>query len=342
MQVHSHTAPAPGAVLKGTVPQGTGEARSREATGRLSREQRSKLPPFAALRAFEAVGALGGIRRAAAELAIDHAAISRHLRTLEQWTGTALVERGAGLGGRLTPQGQVYHRHVVRALADLANATSDLQFQGSDAHLRVWCMPGLASQWLIGRIGGFSDLHPELSLEVQPSEAFPDFDAQQADAHIHYMIDGQTPVLPDRLRSSLIARPRILAVATRAYLAAAPTVTRAEDLLGHTLLHEADDSQWRRWLIQLGAEPPAELRGPRFWQGHLTLGAARRGQGVALANMLLVEEDLAEGRLVELGDWGPIHLGAYHFIARADGWRGRAIVDFRDWLVRNLAVLAPA
>jgi LysR family transcriptional regulator, glycine cleavage system transcriptional activator len=324
------------------------ETAAREAAGmRLSREQRSKLPPFAALRAFEAVGALGGIRRAAAELAIDHAAISRHLRTLEQWTGTALVERGAGLGGRLTPQGQVYHRHVVRALADLANATSDLQFQGSDAHLRVWCMPGLASQWLVGRIGGFLSNHPELSLEVQPSEAFPDFDAQQADAHIHYMIDGQTPVLPDRLRSTLIARPRILAVATRAYLAATPQVRTPEDLLGHTLLHEADDGQWRRWMMHMGVEPPAELRGPRFWQGHLTLGAARRGQGIALANMLLVEEDLAEGRLVELGgaelgNWGPVHLGTYHFIARADGWRGRAIVDFRDWLVRSLAKAVPA
>jgi len=309
---------------------------------RLSREQRAKLPPFAALRAFEAVGALGGIRRAAVELAVDHAAISRHLRTLEQWTGTALVERGAGQGGRLTPQGAIYHRHVVRALAELANATSDLQFQGSDTHLRIWCMPGLASQWLVGRIGGFQAGHRDLGLEVQPSEVLPDFDAQQADAWVHYVVDGLAPTLPDRLRSAMVARPRILAVAAPAYLAGAPVVRHPGDLLQHTLLHEANDNQWRRWLACLAVEAPADIRGPRFWQGHLTLGAARQGQGIALANTLLVLDDLAEGRLVEVGGWDPIFLGAYFFTARADGWRGRAIGDFRDWLVRNLALVAPA
>jgi len=40
------------------------------------------LPPFAALRAFEAVGREGGIRKAAASLGIDHAVISRHIRQL--------------------------------------------------------------------------------------------------------------------------------------------------------------------------------------------------------------------------------------------------------------------
>jgi DNA-binding transcriptional LysR family regulator len=308
----------------------------------LSREQRAKLPPFAALRAFEAVGALGGIRRAAVELAVDHAAISRHLRTLEQWTGTALVERGAGRGGRLTPQGLIYYRHVMRALAELANATSDLQFQGSDTHLRIWCMPGLASQWLVGRIGGFQASYPDLGLEVQPSEVLPDFDAQQADAWVHYVIDGQVPTLPDRLRSVTVARPRILAVAAPSYLAAAPVVDRPADLLRHTLLHEANANQWRRWLGCLDVEAPTDLRGPRFWQGHLTLGAARQGQGIALANTLLVLDDLAEGRLVEVGGWEPIFLGSYWFTARADGWRGRAIGNFRDWLVRHLASVAPA
>src|SRR3546814_4888401 len=36
---------------------------------------------------------LGGIRRAAKELMIDHAVVSRHVRALEAWTGAKLTER---------------------------------------------------------------------------------------------------------------------------------------------------------------------------------------------------------------------------------------------------------
>lgn len=49
------------------------------------------LPPFAALRAFEMVGRVGGIRRAASLLAIDHTVVSRHVRALEEWVGVPLV-----------------------------------------------------------------------------------------------------------------------------------------------------------------------------------------------------------------------------------------------------------
>jgi DNA-binding transcriptional LysR family regulator len=46
-----------------------------------------RLPPFAALRAFDAIGRRGGIRRAAEELGISHAIVSRHLAALETFWG---------------------------------------------------------------------------------------------------------------------------------------------------------------------------------------------------------------------------------------------------------------
>src|SRR3546814_7897608 len=48
--------------------------------------ERKFLPSMAALLAFEAVGRLGGIRRAAKELMIDHAVVSRHVRRSEEHT----------------------------------------------------------------------------------------------------------------------------------------------------------------------------------------------------------------------------------------------------------------
>ena len=51
---------------------------------------RKTIPPFEALRAFDAVARLGGVRQAARSLGRDHAVISRHLKALEQWTGARL------------------------------------------------------------------------------------------------------------------------------------------------------------------------------------------------------------------------------------------------------------
>ena len=52
-----------------------------------------RLPPFAALRAFEAVARLLGFTLAAQELGITQAAVSRQVRALEQELGIRLVDR---------------------------------------------------------------------------------------------------------------------------------------------------------------------------------------------------------------------------------------------------------
>ena len=79
------------------------------------------IPPFAALKAFEAVGRVGGIRRAAALLDLDHTVVSRHLKTLEQWLGVQLVQRRNG-AIELTKPGREYHERVSRAILDIAFA----------------------------------------------------------------------------------------------------------------------------------------------------------------------------------------------------------------------------
>ena len=49
-----------------------------------------QLPPLNALRAFDAAGRLGSFSRAAEEMNVTHAAISRHVRGLEKRLGVQL------------------------------------------------------------------------------------------------------------------------------------------------------------------------------------------------------------------------------------------------------------
>ncbi|MET0533854.1 MAG: LysR family transcriptional regulator [Steroidobacter sp.] len=90
---------------------------------------RRVLPPFETLRAFDAIARLGGVRKAAQYLRRDHGVVSRHLRTIEDWTGTQLIRRSA-TGSVLTEDGERYHRDISSALEIIARATADLINRG--------------------------------------------------------------------------------------------------------------------------------------------------------------------------------------------------------------------
>lgn len=313
-----------------------GTAKTGAAYG-LSQEQRRALPPFAALKAFEAIGTCGGIRRAAESLSIDHAAISRHLRALEEWAGTPLFDRGSGTNGQLTEAGSRFHVAITRALSDIALAAMEFKPRLDSNQLVLWCAPGLASEWLTGRIGDFTAKFPDIQIELQPIETSPDAIDHVVDAHIHYVIDGAPGEDTAAFRSVTLLHPPILAVASPEFLAGRAKFERPADLLGLPLLHEASFDQWRRWFEQHGVDSEGKLDGPRFYQGHLTLAAARRGQGIALANALLVGDSLRNGELVEVGNFPTVFLGSYMLTSRRSRWRGEALKNFRRWIERELA-----
>ncbi len=302
----------------------------------LDPEQRSALPPFALLRAFEAIGTCGGIRRAAEALSIDHAAISRHLRALELWTGATLIDRTPGGGRALTEDGWRYHQAVARGLGLIASAGLDLTKRKDDRHLALLCAPGLASEWLSGRLGDFSDLNAGIELEIRPTDEPPGPSTHSADGHIYYVIDARPHELEDELRSETIARPPILAVASPAFAQSLGTLDSPCDLMKTRLLHESDADQWRRWFAQHGIAVTDRLDGPKFWQAHLTIAAAKHGKGVALANALLVKDALERGELVAVGNWAPVYLGSYVFIARRSRWTNPTVTAFRRWLDRQV------
>ncbi|WP_404710422.1 LysR substrate-binding domain-containing protein [Sphingomonas sp. MMS24-J13] len=116
------------------------------------------------------------------------------------------------------------------------------------------------------------------------------------------------------------------------------------DLLDLRLLHEENDAEWRAWFGEQGiALDAASLAGPRLWHAHVMLDAARSGEGIALANPLLVADHLASGLLVPVtcsgGAFNPVALGGYNFTARDDRWRDPALQRFRLWLRDNASLL---
>ena len=300
----------------------------------------SKLyPPLAILRAFEAVGRLGGIRKAARELAIDHAVVSRHIRSLEIWIGRPLFDRD-GSEQRLTDDGLKFHQEVTQALGAIASATAKLIGLEAAIRLNLWCVPGFATLWLADRLNGYLKTNPQMEVNFRPSDQMPNFLQKDVDCDIRYLHDWEEGSIAKGVRPLSLGRPNIFPVASPEYLAKRPEIKDAADLSQCRLLHEDTDAEWSHWFAAQGIVFDERLAGPRLWHAHLTLGAAKQGEGVALANHFILSDDIEAGRLVRIyckdGGLNKVEFGAYVFLARDDRWNAPAILGFRQWLQKTI------
>ena len=77
------------------------------------------------------------------------------------------------------------------------------------------------------------------------------------------------------------------------------------------------------------------LRGPRFEHFGMVLAAARAALGAALVPAMLVEEDLASGRLLRASSRSLDGGSPYGLIFPPQQADNPAFVVFRDWLVEE-------
>ncbi|MFT8589138.1 LysR substrate-binding domain-containing protein [Acetobacter orientalis] len=307
-------------------------------------DQRYRIPPLAALNAFAAFARTGGIRRAAAELRMDHAAVSRHLRELEHRLGTTLRDRTTG---NLTLAGHTYYSQIAPLLEGLARATADIKQQAP--HLTVTCAHGFAYHWLLPRLAAFRRAHPDIDLLLRPVDANTGFHGTgiETDSHadIFYDRDSTAPTTQRDIRSVAIARPAVFPVISPAGLAALGGQPHTwADLLNAPLLLEEDDSEWRLWFDAHHVPFTHVPSAGRLWQAHITLAAARAGEGIALANVFLLGDALQTGQLVRLhpknAEADETPLGSYVLRASERAWDKKALSVFRAWLLEQVAIQA--
>lgn len=304
-------------------------------------DQRYRIPPLAALNAFAAFARTGGIRRAAAELRVDHAAVSRHVRDLEQILGTPLRNRTTG---GLTPAGQTYYTQILPHLDGLARATAEIRQQTPS--LTVTCVHGFAYHWLLPRLAAFRRTYPRMDFLLRPIDANTAFHATGIAAETHadicYVRDTNAALTLRGLCSVDIARPPVFPVISPAGMAALGGQPETiADLLHAPLLQEEDEAEWRLWFQAQQVPAKTIPCAGRLWQAHITLAAARAGEGIALSNPFLLGDDLETGRLIRIQPTRtPIQntpLGSYVLRTTARGWENRGLSLFRDWLLEEIS-----
>lgn len=282
-----------------------------------------KLPPFAAVKAFEATARHQSVKRAADELCLSPSAVSHQIKALEDYFDTALFER-RGNRLRLTLTGRAYAGRMTGLLDAFDESTRGIREAGRRP-FRVISTPGFAARWLVPRLDRLS-FGNRLRLRVSVGAPDTDFSSNDADLVIQWADDP----IPGVITEPLMESGRYPVISPE--LKAREDVRTPEDLKRLTLMHDETMDAWGEWFQTAGIAPPPLPRGPTFPNCELATTAAERGQGVSLAYDAMVRGTLAEGRLVRLFDTVVMPFVIYS-VAYAEARRDDPMIrEFSAWI----------
>ncbi len=296
-----------------------------------------RLPPLAALRAFEAAARLENFTAAAAELGMTQAAVSYQVKSLEDRLGAPLFVRERGRA-RLTPLGARLVPTLTSAFDGIEAAFASFS-EEDETLLTVTTTHTFANTWLAWRLGGFQMAHPDLAVRMTTSNDIVDLKSGEADVAVRVGRGGWPGMTLHKLFQSsftLMASPECVGEAERKLGRALEPV----DVPGLHLLNPADQ-WWQQWFADNGIPgdaPVLSRPGVRLDNQSNEGHAAMAGQGFALLTPLLWRGDLKDGRLVApFPDRVSTRPSAYWLVYPEERAKVAKVKRFREWLLGEMA-----
>ncbi|MBB5277257.1 DNA-binding transcriptional LysR family regulator [Rhizobium rosettiformans] len=293
---------------------------------------RRQLPPMTALMAFEAAARLLSFTRAAEELGVTQAAVSRQIHALEEDFGLPLFNR-LHRKVTLTAQGQALAAATSNAFGLIADAASDLR-QGSNDDLTISATVAFSHFWLLPRISEFSRRHPDTTLRIVSQDAMPALDQGDVDVAIRFGEGNWPNVQAEKLFDDLV-----FPVCSPEFALSLDPDLPPEDLIRKPLIsHEADDPMWIgwiEWLSHFGVTTTGRLKGMRCSFYTEAIYATLNGQGITLGWNRLVGDLIDQNRLVRLGDASLVPKGGYYVLVPAKRRQSQALQQFMTWLFES-------
>jgi LysR family transcriptional regulator, glycine cleavage system transcriptional activator len=281
--------------------------------------------PLNALRAFEAVAAHLSFTDAAHALNVTTAAVSSHIKSLEEFFETPLFVRHSR-SVRLTAQGARLLPGVQRGMSELTRAVETLRLDRTSGLLNISLLGSFLQKWLLPRLGDFYQKHPEVDLRFNASRELVDFMSTDFHAAVRY---GRGEWLHTRAEKML--DDWVFPVASPELVTKLGPIDTIGDFNKYPLLHSSSEP-WVDWMRRVGGDTSRLERGPILDDSASVLTAAEQGHGLALARWSLVAGDLAAGRLVRPSDQSVRQQHSYYFVAPPQNFDLPKVRRFRDWL----------
>ena len=285
------------------------------------------LPPLTWLRAFEASARTLSFTHAGTELHITQAAVSKHVKSLEQHLRQPLfIRRPRGL--ELSKTGAAYLPKVQDALERLAIGTREVFGQRRTSTLTLRCAVSFAVNWLAPRLPDFLDRHPGKTIRILSSVWNSAFDQEDFDLDIQYGTGNWPGFNSHRLTWETITPLCAPALHNQTPL------TTPDDLRHHRLLHVLGYHEgWGIWLKAAGASHVDAGSGLHLDTSLIAFELAAQGGGIALGRKSLAAHALASGRLIAPFDLAVPINEAFHLLQPAGSNTHPDAALFVDWLL---------
>lgn len=286
--------------------------------------KRRQLPSLNALRAFEAYARSGSMVLASEELCVTHGAISRQVKALEYALGTELLT-GPRHALRLTKAG----RDLADALREgFDRIAAGLPRADEDEELVISVPATFAMKWLIPRLAGFTEHHPDIQVRIVETTSWDNLFEDGAHAAIR-LCEGPPP-----------AGVTATAFLDHAYgPVIAPALFEADDrdpkrVLRRTRLSsETFPHGWDQWAAETGVTLSEPSQASSFEHNTYLLEAVAGGLGIAVTAWAFAQADIDAGRLV--APWGFRQLPTRFAFLRPSRAGHPAAMRLASWLSRE-------
>ncbi|MDH0896436.1 MULTISPECIES: LysR family transcriptional regulator [unclassified Pseudomonas] len=250
------------------------------------------------LAAFALLMEAGSFTAAAERLGCSKGQLSKRISALERGLGSQLLHRTTrrlhltAAGAALLPEAQALQaqaqraRQVVRGLQEEVSGT-----------VRLTVPVSLGETFFDGLLLDFASRHPQVRVELDLANAYRDLLAEGFDLAI------RSSQQPDE---RLVARPLFalqeITCAAPAYLARQPVPRTPAELAAHNCLLNTHYSGFEEWLYHRQHQLERVRVSGQLASNHYSLlkKAALSGAGVARLPSYMIQEELADGRLVWL------------------------------------------
>lgn len=286
--------------------------------------------PLNTLRAFEAVGRHCHVRRAADELHLTHAALSRKVRILEEQLGCTLFSR-ENKRMQLTSAGERFLAVVQDSLRSLEEAAIRLDPGSLAGALTIATTPTISTSWLPTILSEFSTRYSEVEIHCVTIDPFNALLPSQFDVALCL---GEPEAKGKRVQK--LFEERYFPVCSPSLLKPDTPIREPAELAMYPLLHEGFQ-HWVDWFALHGLATTKGASNLYFDYGFQAISAARHGLGIALADQLEIAGDLRQGSLVRPLDLAlPVDAGVYLVTAQKEQQTIRTEL-FVEELIRSLA-----
>ncbi|MEB2847975.1 LysR family transcriptional regulator [Rhizobiales bacterium RZME27] len=282
----------------------------------------------AALRTFLRVAETGSFSSAALDLGLTQPAVSRQISSLEAHYSTRLLHRSTN-GLSLTVEGEQMipmARKVIDAMEALGDTTA-AESVTTSGRVRM-SLPAPLGLHISERLPALLKRHPRLTIETVFREEPSDLVGEGIDIEVR---------LGDVSDSSLICRrlgwTTAFLVASPGYVCERGMPSGPDEIAQHDCICYGRGGETRAWMFVDGADQVRAAIAPRMVFNNATAvyRATIAGGGLAILSHILVAEDIASGRLINVLPYLPparLPITAVYASRRNLPLRVRMVLDF--------------